>query len=100
LERSVYPFLFGSIHALFLDSLALQTLLLGIIETFYFLTKVYAVRSKIPNSKIKLVLLLISSLLRMGFIASFYLYEEDSYPEVIDVVHYEMVWSYILCWLA
>jgi hypothetical protein len=74
LERSVYPLLFGSIHALFLDSLGLQTILLGIVETTYFLAKLFALRSTTPKSKLKVCLLLISSLLRLGFIISFYLF--------------------------
>lgn len=31
LEKSIYPLIFGSVHALLLDNLSLQTIILGII---------------------------------------------------------------------
>jgi hypothetical protein len=100
LERSVYPLLFGSIHALFLDSVGLQTIILGIVETTYFLAKIFALRSKIPKSKLKVCVLLISSLLRVGFILSFYMHHKNNGSELINFVHYQMVMIYTLCWVS
>jgi hypothetical protein len=101
LERSVYPLVFGSVHALFLDSLGLQTIILAVVETAYFLTKLFALRSKTPKSKLKVGLLLMTSLLRLGFIVSFYInHRTGESEELINLVHYEMVWIYILCWIS
>jgi hypothetical protein len=100
LERSVCPLLFGCAHALFIDSLGLQTIVLGILEAGYLAVKVFALRSTTPRYKFKVCMLLVSSLLRMGFSLSFYLYENTRYPELINDVHYDMAWSYIICWLA
>ena len=75
LERSVFPLVFGCVHALLIDSLFTQTLVLAGIELCYFLAKAYTLRSVTPKYKFKTVLLLVTSLLRMIFIFTFYLFE-------------------------
>lgn len=98
LERSVYPLIFGCVHALFLDYLGTQTIILGVVEFCYFMARIYALRSVTSRYKFKVCMFLISSLLRMCFIVTFYLYESAQYPEIINNMHYELVWIYIICW--
>ena len=99
LERSVYPLLFGCAHALLIDNLLIQTIVLGAIELSYFLSKVYAMRSVTPTYKFKVLMLLITSFLRLIFITTFYLYEEQGNPVIINLLHYDLVWLYLVCWL-
>ena len=100
LERSVFPLVFGCVHALFLDNLPLQTGILFAVEALYFTAKCFSLRSKTPDSKFKIVFLTVTSLCRIAFIISFYLYESTHQPQVIDTVHYQLVWVYLLSWLA
>ena len=74
LERSVFPLLFGCAHALLIDHLLLQSIVLGVIEVSYFCSRVYALRSMVVKYRFKVVMLSISSLLRMVFISTFYLF--------------------------
>ena len=74
LERAIYPLIFGSLHALLIDHLLIQTIVLGIIESCYFSAKIYTLKSVIPRHKFKITLLMIASLLRIGFILTFYLF--------------------------
>ena len=99
LERSVYPFIFGSVHALFLDSLGLQTIILACVETLYVSVRLYALRTTIPQIKLKVTTMMVSSFIRLGFIFSFYLYERYEYPSIINSIHFDMVWIYIACWV-
>ena len=100
LERSVYPLVFGAVHALLLDSLGVQTIVLGIIELCYLSARIYALRSVTSKYRFKVSMFLVSSLMRMGFILTFYLYESTDHPQLMDTVHYDMVWIYIICWIV
>ena len=79
-DKLVYPLILGSIHALFLDSVGLQSIILGCLEVTYLTFKIYSLRSSVPASKLKVSLMAFLSLLRMGFISTFYLYERNGYP--------------------
>ena len=74
LERAIFPLVFGCVHALFIDNLALQTILLAGIELCYFLVKLCTLRSVTPRYKFKTSMFLVTSLLRLIFIFTFYLY--------------------------
>ena len=100
LERSVYPLLFGSTHALFLDNLYVQTILLGVIEGTYLLAKIYALRSITPRFKFKVCMLLLTSIIRLIFIITFYLYAQNWGTTVINEIHQDLVWIYLLCWVV
>ena len=100
LERSIYPLVFGCTHALFIDNLALQTIVLAMVELSYFLSKVYALRSVTPTYKFKVCMLLTTSFLRLIFITTFYIYEEQGNPVIINLLHYDLVWVYLICWLV
>ena len=43
---------------------------------------------------------LVSSLMRMGFILTFYLYESTDHPQLMETIHFDMVWIYIICWIV
>ena len=60
--------------------------------------KVYALRTSIPESKFKVGMLMVTSLLRLVFIATFYLYENQGNPFIINLIHYDVVWFYLICW--
>ena len=53
LEKSIFPLLFGAVHALFIDDLFAQTVILGIIEACYFGTKLVVLRSDVMKSRLK-----------------------------------------------
>ena len=89
---------FGSVHALLIDDLTLQTVVLGIIEVGYFSAKAYAIRSLVTKYRFKVVMLSVASLLRMVLIVTLYLYEKEGHPFVINLVHHDLVWTYLICW--
>ena len=76
LEKSVFPLIFGAVHALFMDSLLIQTVLLLVVEAGYLTANMLALRSIVYKIRMKVVLLSLTSVLRMIFIWTFYLYEE------------------------
>jgi hypothetical protein len=39
-------------------------------------------------------------MLRLWFIVTFYLYEHYNNPSIMDMVHYDMVLLYLICWLV
>ena len=43
-------------------------------------------------------MLMMTSLLRLVFIATFYLYENQGNPFIINLIHYDVVWFYLICW--
>lgn len=98
LEKSTFPLLFGCIHALLLDSLELQTIVLFCVEVAYYIVKLLNLRALAVKFKLKVVLLSVTSLLRMSFIVTFYLFEALSGPAVINEIHRELIWLYLLCW--
>ena len=89
---------FGSVHALLIDDLTLQTIVLGIVEIGYFSAKVYAIRSLVTKYRFKVAMLSVASLLRMVLIVTLYLYEKEGHPFVINLVHHDLVWTYLICW--
>ena len=42
----------------------------------------------------------IASLVRLCFIVTFYLYEIENRPELINLVHFDMVVLYVIAWLT
>ena len=76
LEKSIFPLIFGAVHALFIDDLFTQTVILGVIEACYFGTKLVVLRSNVANSRFKVAMLSVSSLLRLVLIITLYLYEK------------------------
>lgn len=76
LERSVFPLLFGCVHAVLNHDLFLQSLALGCVESIYFYIKMRGLRSVTTKYKFKVLTLSIASLLRMVLIVTLYLFEE------------------------
>ena len=99
LEKSTYPLLFGAVHALLRDTLALQSVVLAVVEVSYFAVKLLCLRSLGVLFKFRVCVLAATSLLRMGFIATLYLYSSEGEPATINDVHFYLVWLYIICWL-
>lgn len=98
LEKSTFPLLFGCLHALLIDNLGVQTIMLGMTEVAYFMVKLLNLRALGVKFKLKVVLLSVTSLLRMGFILTFYLFETLSGPAVINTLHGGFIWLYLGCW--
>lgn len=99
-EKSIFPLLFGAIHSLLIDNLVLQTVVLGIVEVAYFAVKMLNLRSIGVKLKFKVVLSSVTSLLRMGFIVSFYLFENIGGHALINTIHHDMIWLYLICWVV
>lgn len=99
LERSIFPLLFGCVHALLLENLHLQTVALGVVEVGYFYVKLVNQRALGVKFKLKVTLLSVTSLLRMSFIATLYLFEVTNHPELINLIHRDLVYLYLGCWL-
>ena len=74
LEKGVFPLIFGSIHALLLDNLLAQMITLGAVEAAYFFVKLVTLGSGTAKYHFKVVMLSLTSLLRLVLIATFYLY--------------------------
>ena len=60
----------------------------------------FTLRSVTPRYKFKVVMCAVSSLLRLGFIVTFYMYEHYNSPEIMNMVHYDMVLLYLICWIV
>jgi hypothetical protein len=100
MERSIFPLVFGSIHALLIDYLLVQSIVLGLVEICYFMSKMMTLKSHNSKYRFKIVMLALSSLIRMALILTLYLYESEGNPDVINLVHHDLVWSYLICWAA
>ena len=100
LERAIFPLLFGCVHALFLSNLFTQTIVLFCVEALYLTARVYALLSIVPIYKFKVAMCLITSLIRLCFIGTFYLYKLYEYPAVMNLVHHDLVMMYLICWLV
>ena len=74
LEKGIFPLIFGSIHALLLENLLAQTITLGAVEAAYFCVKLVTLGSGTAKYHFKVVMLSLTSLLRLVLIATFYLY--------------------------
>ena len=74
LEKGIFPLLFGSVHALLLENLLAQTITLGAIEATYFFVKLITLGSGTAKYHFKVIILSLTSLLRLVLIATFYLY--------------------------
>ena len=100
LERAIFPLAFGCVHALLLQHLFIQTIVLFVIESCYLASKMWVMRTVIPLYKFKVVMCALSSLVRLCFIVTFYLYEMQNYPGLINLVHKDLVILYIIFWLV
>ena len=100
LERGIFPLLFGSVHALLIDNLTLQTIVLAVVELSYLCVKVFNIQSSTPQYKFKVGMFAITSILRLGFIVTFYQYETQGNPVIINVIHHDLIWLYLICWMA
>ena len=74
LEKSVFPLILGAVHALFLDSLFVQTIVLFTVEACYFAVKLLVLRSGVNEYRFKVAMLSVTSLLRLVLIVTLYLY--------------------------
>ena len=74
-SQSVFPLLFGAVHALFLDNLFVQTIVLSSIEAAYFAAKLTVLRSRVAEYSFKVTMLSVTSILRLILIVTLYLYE-------------------------
>ena len=45
-------------------------------------------------------MLSIASLLRLVLIVTLYLYETKGHSTVIDLIHHDVVWIYLICWVV
>jgi len=73
---------------------------LFLVESGYLALKVVYLRSSIPRYKFKVVLCSLSSMLRLCFIVTFFIYEEAGSPVIINLIHYDIVCIYLVCWLV
>lgn len=71
----MFPLVFGAVHGLFLDNLFLQTIILFLVELSYFVLKLLVLRSLVPRYKFKVAMCVLSSMVRLLFIVTFYLHE-------------------------
>lgn len=69
------------------------------VEVGYFYTKLVNQRALAVKFKLKIVLLSATSLLRMGFIVTLFLFEVKDQPEVINLIHHDLVCLYLISWL-
>ena len=99
-EKSIFPLLFGCFHALLIDRKLTQTIVLGGIEFSYFIIKMFTLNSRASKSRLKIILFSLSSLLRLVLIFTLYLYEYDKSPFIINLVHHDIIWLYIIFWLV
>ena len=98
LERSIFPLFFGFVHAIFIENLLCQSIILGVIEAIYLCFKVYGLRSYSTRYKFRVVMLAFSSLLRMVLIITLFMYESQGHPTVINLMHFDLVWLYVISW--
>jgi hypothetical protein len=80
--------------------LPLQTIVLGIIEVSYFCSKLAFLQTWAVMFKFKVVVLSITSLLRMGLIVTLYLFFQEGGPALINRIHHDIVWLYLICWIV
>ena len=73
-ERSIFPLLFGCIHAIFLDDLMCQSIILGAVEIFYLSIKVIGMRAESARYKFRVVMLAFTSLLRIVLLTTLVMY--------------------------
>ena len=76
----------------------MQTITIGVVEAVYFSVKLVTLSSGTAKYHFKVVMLSLTSLLRLVLIATFYLYESDGNPHIINLIHHDIVWLYIICW--
>lgn len=65
----------------------------------YLGTKVVYLRARPVAFKFKIVILSLTSLLRMVFIPTLYLFEREGHPPIINEIHELAVWTYLICWI-
>ena len=99
-EKSIFPLLFGGVHALLIDNILIQTITLGGIEFSYFIIKLLTLRSEATKFRFKVILYSFTSLLRLTLIITFYLYQNGEHPFIINLIHHDIVWLYIISWLV
>ena len=98
LEKSIFPCLFGAVHAMLYEHFICQTIIIGVIEIGYALTKIYCFKLTIIENKFKVSILFLTSALRFVFIVTLFLFESTNQSEVINTIHINWVWLYIACW--
>ena len=97
-EKSIFPLLFGCVHAILMDNILIQTITLVGIEFSYFMIKLLTLRSQITKVKFKVILFSLTSLLRLTLIITLYLY--DKHPFIINLIHHDIAWLYIISWVV
>ena len=70
------------------------------VESSYLAVKLVALRSRLYKMRTKVVLLSLTSVLRLVFIATFYLYDQLGQSAIINLVHRDVFWLYIITWLV
>lgn len=95
-ERSIFPLLFGSIHILLMDNLKLQTILLLILEISYLSVRIICIRSLQVQRRFKIWFSVSGSFLRLSFIATFYAYETENHPVMINYIHLNTIVIYLI----
>lgn len=90
--------LLGAVHALFLSNLLLQTTLLALLEVCFLGMKVVYLKASPVQFKFKLTILSLTSMLRLIFIFTFYLYHTEDAPAIINCIHHDVVRFYLSCW--
>ena len=74
LERSIFPLIFGCVHAVLNHDLFLQSVVLLIVELMYLCCKIKAIKSMTIKYRFKLLMLILTSLLRVVLIITLYLF--------------------------
>ena len=55
--------------------------------------------SSTPSYKFKVVMFTLTSLIRLAFIFTFYKYEAEGHPSIINLVHHDLVGLFLIFWL-
>ena len=74
--------------------------MLFLIESCYLALKAIHLKSTIPKYKFKVMMCSLSSMLRLCFIATFFIYEEAGSPLIMNLIHYDIVCLYLICWMV
>ena len=98
LEKTVFPVFFGATHAMLYDHLVCQTIMIGVIELGYALTKIYSLKLTIIDNKFRVLMLFLTSALRIVFIVTLFLFESTNQSEIINLIHIDWAWLYLACW--
>lgn len=96
MERSIFPLLFGCVHILLKDNRPMQAVVLTAVEICYLAMRVVSLRSLRAERRLKIYLSYCASLMRLIFIGTFYLFDIEGQPDVINTIHFNTIILYLI----